>query len=91
MRNVVVRVPERQISEYSTFIVGNSLTLVPSAGCYLALDDVSRILDVPSKSTVDDVSRILDVPSKSTVDDVSRILDVPSKSTVSVEEAFSIL
>jgi hypothetical protein len=49
---VVIRVPTRQIREFSTFSVSSALKHSPSARCVIAAKDVCRYLDIFHKNNI---------------------------------------
>jgi hypothetical protein len=47
-----IRLPTRQIREFSTFSVSSALKHSPSARCVIAANDVCRYLDIFQKKTI---------------------------------------
>jgi hypothetical protein len=52
MDTVGIRVPTRQMRDFSTFSVSSALRRSPSARCASAANDICRLLDIFSKDTV---------------------------------------
>jgi hypothetical protein len=52
MDTVGIRVPTRQIRDFSTFIVSSALRHSPSIRCASAANDICRLLDIFGKATV---------------------------------------
>jgi hypothetical protein len=50
MDTVGIRVPTRQIREFSTFSKSSALRHSPSARCIIAANDISRFLDIFGKN-----------------------------------------
>jgi hypothetical protein len=52
MDTVGIRVPTRQIREFSTFSVSSALRNSPSARCVIAANEICRFLDIFGKNIV---------------------------------------
>jgi hypothetical protein len=52
MDTVVIRVPTRQIRDFSTFSVSSAMRHSPSVRCASAANDIYRLLDIFGKDTV---------------------------------------
>jgi hypothetical protein len=50
MDTVGIRVPTKQIKEFSTFSVSGALRHSPSARCVIAANDICRFLDIFGKN-----------------------------------------
>jgi hypothetical protein len=52
MDTISIRVPTRQIREFSTFSVSSALRHSPSARCAIVANDICRFLDIFWQNTV---------------------------------------